>query len=115
MLGFFFFNQDPGFPAHRPKWYNSASPDGETACSTLQTKLLAQGLLHMPHGKDIYLSVQLLLGNRNFLIVTSLHADSLNLVNEVTNYPVKSECNIWNTLILLKNSVYLKFDFNRVS
>ena len=58
--------QDPGFPAHRPKWYNSASPDGETACSTIQTKLLAQGLLHTCLMVKTLLSVQLLLGDREF-------------------------------------------------
>lgn len=65
---------------------------------------------HMPHGKDI-VECAALAQQQEFPHCHLLHTDSLNLVNEVTNYPVKSECNIWNTLILLKNLSIWEFDF----
>ena len=57
--------QEPGFPVHRLRWYKSPSPDAETACSTLQTKLLAQGLIHTQLVVKA-LSIQLLVGDIKF-------------------------------------------------
>ena len=57
--------REPRFPVHRLRWCNSPSPDAETACSTLQTKLLAQGLIHKLVVKAL-LSIRLLLGHIEF-------------------------------------------------
>ena len=97
--------QDPGFPIHRLRWYNSPSPDGKTIyLFYAPDQVGSPGVdTHMPHGKDFVKNTALARRQRTSTFVTSLYTDLLNLVNEVTNYPVKSECNIWNILILKKN------------
>lgn len=45
--------------------------------------------------------------------LSTLHSGA-DLASEVTGHPVKFECNIWDTIILRKKTVSLKFKFNWV-